>query len=318
MIELNYELSKTTNNWILCGMKGIIKRTIIFILVIGLLLIVLFAFSAREKVVYDINQIKEEFSQYSNDKNVFLESDGYLTFTDYSLDLNKLVSKKEKIQSAGIVNEKLVFSTVKAAYEESCLDCIGAVESCYSLIIYQCDTQGENLEQLFIKENYQNSPDTRIENNMCYIRYSASSILNAKTIIEAYDFVLNEYINTCNVTEADIFYELDYEQDNKSEKGSLIIKALRTNKSIIINEEKLRNTICYQDLMKYSYTIGYMKEYNGRKYIPCILEVTTGGWDWCGKYVYFIFELDFESQQLSYKTFIYTTTTDIESYYIKG
>ena len=73
-------------------------------------------------------------------------------------------------------------------------------------------------------------------------------------------------------------------------------------------------TIIDQDIQKYDYFLGGINIYNEKIYITYYVEVSSG-W-WYGKYVMFVFSLDFSTEAFEYETMIYTENTDIGHYRI--
>ena len=71
----------------------------------------LFSITSCNKKYYNADEIKTVFSEYSINENVFISSRGNLTFIDSNLDLYTLISDKEMVDSVGVYNEKIYFTT---------------------------------------------------------------------------------------------------------------------------------------------------------------------------------------------------------------
>ena len=179
------------------------------------------------------------------------------------------------------------------------------------LRVYSCDRDGREVKEIYRNDTYPAYPSSLFVDNICYINYRVDIKQRAT---DSYNLITGEYkhIETKNQDNGNVLS--DYEKDSGYEINNKTIIQKETKSALEITTKSVKNAICYSDLQNYDYFLGKIGIYNEKIYITYYIDVGIG-W-WYGKYVMFVFSLDFITETFEYEACIYTETTDIDNYCI--
>lgn len=279
-------------------MKKIVNALAVLILLLFLspLILILVSPLIRE----DTTQIaKDEFSKYYNGRNsVVLRIDCSLYFEEYTMNINKLEIKGEENGGLMIESDKLIFSTSK---ENAPFD--------FSLYIYECDLDGENLSCIFEKDGYKTHPWGYALEKTFYIEHYFSSLESKSKQIDTYNVAKKEYKNIAQgkdcslsdyIMEETSNYECDILEDKSAKSEYFTIKDKLTKEEKIVDDDFLSSTIYIESMEKFKF--GPKRVDISRGHILLTYSIGAGdGWN----YPHLIFEYNFEEEILEYKCLVF-------------
>lgn len=258
----------------------------------------------KTDIKYNIDDIKNDFSQYNIDKNVVILSHNQLVFDNYIVDFNN-INLDEDVVNIEVCKNKIIFVTVVKDKKH------------YNMHIYECDLHGENIKLIMSNKNLITNPNFYSINNIMYIQhYTNKGLFNDDSrVIDAFDLSSYEYKNVSMGEAIELsdykknkLYNINYSNDK------IEINVKKTNKDIVIDNDILNNTIYYENLKEYDFKLDKAFEYNGHIYVSFVSFIGYYG-SFKYQYACSIFELNFETKELEYKTILYADL-DTESYQI--
>lgn len=255
-----------------------------------------------------------EFSKYQNGENeVVLMIDYYnLYFDNHTVKLND-IDRTLRSQTIMFYNNKIYY--ISYEHYDGDLDSI-------LISIKSCDYYGNDIITVFSKKinvkNF-NNIDEKIINNIYYIEYKINNIV----FIDSFDVAKGEYKNVTsgkNCSLSDYEKEVEYKyyievvkNSSPEEHGHFVLTNLKTNETIIIDDEFLNNTIYIESMKKFNY--GPSRVDVSNDHILLSYGIGAGdGWN----YSYLIFEYDFSTNSFEYKALVFPyDTVPIEIYYLE-
>ena len=197
------------------NMKKIIKVILAFIFIINL-----FSITSCTNDYYNAEEIKTVFSKYRSNEDLFVYSRGNLAFLFGEIDLYELISDKEMVDSVGVYNEKIYFTTTE--------DRGNAFDVKTVLRVYSYNKNANEAKEIYKKEDYPAHPSSLFVDEICYINYRID--IKQRTT-DAYNLSTGEYnhIETKEQNNGNVLK--DYEQDSGYEISANTITQKETNKT---------------------------------------------------------------------------------------
>lgn len=279
------------------------KTLLLFIMVC----FALCATSCREDTT---NLAKDEFGKYYNGKNeVAISMYSTIYFEDYKIDLNELKPNEEFNEGLIMEKDKFYFTTCE---ENSFFD--------FTLRIYESDIYGSEIRLIFSKGGYKTHPWVSGTSDLFYIEhYLETALIQQSKQIDRYSLENGSYEvvaggNNCKLSDYTVKDETEKYKivNDKSSDGNdkFIITNTETGEERIVDDQYLATTEYIESMEMFKYSTRRFDIVNG--HILLTYSIGAGdGWN----YPFLIFEYDFDTDNLEYKTLLFLRDKEWPEYF---
>lgn len=246
------------------------------------------------------NLAKDEFGKYYNGKNeVAISMDSTIYFEEYKIDLDELKPNEEFNEGLIMEKNKFYFTTSE---ENSPFN--------YTLRIYESNISGSEIRLIFTKGGYKTHPWVSETSDSFYIEhYSKTAFDQQSKQIDRYSLESGNYEVVANGANCKL---KDYTSEEKTEKyqiindnssggnGRFIITNMETGQEKIVDDNYLSKTTYIESMEMFKYSTRRIDIVNG--HILLTYSIGAGdGWN----YPFLVFEYDFDTDTLQYKTLVF-------------
>lgn len=284
------------------GIRKVVKK--VFAAIVAAMFCCLFSTSCGEK--YTFEEVKREFSRYTADLGIAMVLDNEsVYFYDRTICFRDLLPKDSYTGFQFFNGNFYLLACVET-------DVFGP----YDLNIYRCDTNGVCSESLLeIPEIKRPVKYTRAGNTL-YLQYQKDG-LTGKTI-DSYDLMTGKYENIARGQEVDLAgygenIPQKYTVRLNRKHSEFLITENSTGETFSGDKNFIDQTPYCESLDKYPCYLDSVKESRGKLYFIYRLEIESF-FDVSAEYTFAVFEFDFKSKNLEYKSLV--RMPDVETYEI--
>lgn len=241
-----------------------------------------------KNVTFD--DVKGEFSDFSSSNDVaFVLDNQVLFFNDYVLDLgDQFADKDVRFHSVNLLNKKIFYVVSEKNGTKN------------SIFLYQCEIDGSSPQKLFEQTDVDSIKVTS-SNESVLFKYQK----NGAFMADRYNYLTNEYITIEDEEQATFAVKDLLTYSVEKESKTFVVNNQETQEQHIIDENFLKQTSYFESLQKFQYyPFAYSLEAN-RVFLIYRLKIVKKGDLFPQGYAMIIFEYDFESKQLDFKSCIY-------------
>ena len=275
------------------------------LLALFLLLACVFSLSSCEHSRQNYNIIKDAFSQYDAQNEVAVIDYDIVHWNDASLNLRELIQADDNthIQDVMLINRSLYFIVLDFSFSSKGIFSKKQV----SATVYRCDSDGENLEIVFEKNNL-NQADTNTFNNVFYIKWKDADSAG----VLAYHPISNTTTVLFDGEYKGSIYDFNepptLKYSTQIENTAFLITEKDTGKQHILDESFLEKTDYFEAISQfkhipydYSYTMHDQDKINVvyRLEIDRFYELPEG-------FTFVIFEYDCRTQELMLQSTVFS------------
>lgn len=263
-------------------------RRLLALLSAWLVVIILLCSCQVKSVTFD--DVKGEFLEFSSSNDVaFVLDNQVLFFNDYVLDLgDQFVEKDVRFYSVNLLNKKIFYVVSEKNGTKS------------SIFLYQCETDGGSPQKLF-EQSEVTSIKVTSSNESVLIRYKK----NGEFVTEHYSYLTHEHLTIEGEEQVTLEAQGLLTYSVNKESKAFVVNHQETQEQHIIDENFLKQTSYFESLQKFQYyPFAYSLEAN-RVFLIYRLKIVKTGDLFPQGYAMIIFEYDFESKQLTFKSCIY-------------
>ena len=240
------------------------------------------------------DEIILEFSQYDRDNDVVLILDNnYLYFNDYTITLSELDTIGEYENCYLIYLDSIYFQTTKKNND-----------STYTIYIYKCDSNGENIELIFSHDDYKIKP--KFKSTGCYfiwLYYEQSIKSSDSQAIDSFDVTSLEHQNIEKGKNCDLEnYREEFRGYITTQKeNSFQIYVRSSNINYIINDELLRECGYYESLKRFDFSTEGVQIYDDKIFLCYRLHRSDSG----SKFCFAVFEYNTTNNTLLFRSLVF-------------
>ena len=258
------------------------------------LLLTSMLFSSCGNVLDEYEIVKQEFSKYTPNNDVALVvEDRIVYFNDHTVDLEKVLPNTQKqdvlwLSSVAVRNDLIYFVTQQR------------LDKVWSVLLYRCDKNGENLTVLFEKHDVGKDVDAYVWNELIYIQYEVGDL----TFVDYYNCSTQKYGSFgsgANIKYKDFLVE-STTYSVKWNKGYFTVIDKEAQTEYDIDDSFLCRTEYYDSLKKFKYEPFTASKADDK--VVLLYRIESGIIDPSRLLttIFVIFEYDVKSQELIFLT----------------